>query len=297
VEEEVILVELISPTDTLAFYPTPDVNGWVYDNDTLDAWYAQAEADPDVNKRPNAHGAYGLGQIFTNEHRPIISGQYYGASAEDALSARDRLAGFFNDGESVAMRVTDEARSTTREVWLVTREAPFHFDFSHFDFDVAFVAPDPRRYAAAISQAIGMPSAGTGLVWNLGTAGSGLYFDWGTAGVSGQVSVTNTGRAASSPRIEVGAGGAFAAGFRITEVETGRELIYSAATNLGDVIVFDSRTRRATISNGGGDVTGLMTSREWFEIPAGATYRYQINPLDAVSGAPTMTVYVAPAYL
>lgn len=291
------LVEIITPTDTLALYPAPDVNGWVYDNETLDAWYAQAEADPDVNRRPNAHGAFNLGQIFTGEHRPVLVGQYYGTSQIDALNARDRLASLFNDGQAVVMRVTDELRATSRQVWLVTKEAPFALDFTHFDFDVVFVAPDPRRYSAASMVTDGMPSAGSGLVWNLGTAGSGLYFDWGTAGTLGQVTFTNPGQAATFPRIEVGGAGGFDAGFRITEIETGRELIYARPTNLGDVIVFDSRTQRATISNGGGDVTGSMTSRDWFAVPAGATRRYQINPLGGVTGAPTITLYAAPAYM
>lgn len=291
------LVEIITPTDTLAFYPAPDVNGWVYDNETLDAWYAQAEADPDVNRRPNAHGAFNLGQIFTGEHRPVLAGQYFGTSQVDALGARDRLASLFNDGNAVVMRVTDELRATSRQVWLITKEAPFTHDFTHFDFDIVFVAPDPRRYSAASVVADGMPSAGSGLVWNLGTAGSGLFFDWGSAGTLGQVTFTNPGQAATFPRIEVGGAGAFDAGFRITEIETGRELIYARSTNTGDVIVFDSRTQRATISNGDGDVTGAMTSRDWFMIPAGGTRRYQINPLGGVTGAPTITLYAAPAYL
>lgn len=291
------IVELITPTDTIAFHPTPDVTGFVYDNETLDAWYAQAEADPDADKRPNAHGAYGLGQIFLKEHRPIVSGQYYGLDRVDALMQRNRLAALFNDGQSIAMRVTDELGATSREVWLITREAPFRNDFTHFTFDLVLVAPDPRRYAAATVATDGMPTGGGGLFWDLGTAPSGLYFDWGTAGVLGQVAYTNDGEATTYPRIEVGGAGAFLGGFRITEIETGRELTYERATNTGDVVVFDSRTQRATISNGGGDVTGAMTSRDWFEIPAGATRRYQINPLGGVTGTPTITLYAAPAYL
>lgn len=291
------IVEIITPIDTLALYPSPDVNGWVYDNDTLDAWYAQADAEPDVNLRPNAHGAFALGQIFTKEHRPVLAGQYYGATQTAALEARNRLASLFNDGNAVVMRVTDELGATSRQVWLVSKDAPFTHDFTHFDFDVVFVAPDPRRYSAASSDEDGMPSAGSGLVWDLGTAVSGLFFDWGTEGVAGQVSFTNPGQATTFPRIEVGAGGSFAAGFRITEIETGRELTYARATNDGEVIVFDSRTQRATISNGGGDVTGAMTSRDWFSIPAGSSRRYQINALGAVSGTPTIVLYAAPAYM
>lgn len=289
------IVELIAPAGTITLNPSPEGGGWVYDNETLDAWYALPSADPKLSKRPNAHGAYALGRVFTKEHRPVVAGQYYGTSATDALIARNKLNALFADGQPVTMRVTDELGPTTRTVWLLEASTAFRYDFSHFPFDLAFVAPDPRRYGPTTSDTEGMPSAGTGLQWNLGSLA--LYFDWGTAGVLGQVEYTNAGSATTFPLIEVGGAGAFAAGFRITEVETGRELIFARSTNLGDVVVFDSRTQRATIASGGGDVTGALSSRDWFAIPAGTTRRYQINPLGAVSGAPTITIYAAPANL
>lgn len=288
-------VELISATDSITFAPTPDVSGFVYDNVTLDAWYALPSVAAKVSKRPNAHGAFGLGRTTVNEHRPIVVGQYYGSSATAALAARNRLSALFSDGASVTMRVTDELGATSRTVWLLEADTKFRYDFSHFPFDISLVAPDPRRYGATISDSEGMPTPGSGLVWNLGTAVSGLYFDWGTEGVLGQVMLTNLGSATTYPRIDVGGAGAFAAGFRITEIETGRELTFNRATNTGEVIVFDSRTRRATLAQG--DVTGFLSSRDWFAVPAGATYRYQITPLGAVTGAPTITLYAAPAYL
>lgn len=289
------LVELISATDSIAFAPTPDAaGGWVYNNATLDEWYRLASADPKLSKRPNAHGSFNLGQIFTKEHRPIVNGQYYGTSAADALAQRNRLNALFSDGQAVTMRVTDELGPTTRRVWLLEASTAFRYDLSHFPFDLALVAPDPRRYGATVSDSEGMPTAGSGLVWNLGTSGSGLYFDWGTAGVEGIVQFTNAGSASTFPRIEVGGAGSFdAAGFRITEIETGRELTFVRSTNLGEVIVFDSHTQRATLA--AGDVTAFLLSRDWFSIPAGATRRYQINALGSVTGSPTITIYAAPA--
>lgn len=290
------LVELVSPTDSITFGPAPEAaSPWVYNNTTLDAWYELPKADAKLSKRPNAHGAYNLGQVFAKEHRPVLNGQYYGVTAADALAARNRLNAFFADGKPVVLRVTDELGTTSRQVWLLEASTSFRYDFSHFPFDLAFVAPDPRRYAPAVIDTEGMPSSGTGLVWNLGTSGSGLFFDWGTAGVDGQVAFTNPGTATTLPRIEVGGAGAFAAGFRITEVETGRELTFTRATNLGETIVFDSRTQRATL--GQGDMTAFLSSRDWFAIPAGETRRYQINPLGSVSGSPTITLYAAPAYM
>lgn len=287
------IVELITPAGTITLNPSPDGEGWVYNNETLDAWYALPSADPKLAKRPNAHGAYALGKVYTKEHRPIVSGQYYGTTATDALVARNKLNALFADGDPVTMRVTDELGATTRTVWLLEAATSFRYDFSHFPFDLAFVAPDPRRYGPTMSDSEGMPSGGTGLQWDLGSLA--LFFDWGTAGVLGQVEFTNTGTATSLPRIEVGGAGAFLAGFRVTEVETGRELTFERATNDGEIIVLDSRTQRATL--GSGDVTAFLSSRDWFAVPAGATRRYQINPLGGVTGAPTITIYAAPASL
>lgn len=290
------VVTLTTTTDEIVFYAEPNATGFVYDNETLQRWYNPAKIVANVDKRPNAHGAYGLGQLFTEEHRPLITGQYYGTSSIDAKRARERLVSAFSEGFPVSIAVTDEEGVTTRRAaWLVDYDAPFDADFAHFTFDIEFIAPDPRRYGATESSSTGLPTPGSGLVWNLGTAPSGLYFDWGTAGSLGQLSVTNGGGAATNPRIEVGGAGAFLAGFRVTEIETGRELILERPTDFGDVVVLDSRTQRATLN--GGDISRFLVSRDWFEIPAGATRRYQINPLGATSGAPTMTIYTASASL
>lgn len=290
-------VELSSPIDTITFYPDPSVNGWVYNNATLDAWYALAEVDVKAKKRPNAHGTYGLGQTFTKESRPVISGQYYGKSTVDALAARDRLSALYNDGLPILMTVTDELRATSRQVWLVDLDAPFRYDFSHIPLDIVLFAADPRRYGQIETSSDGMPSGSSGLVWDLGTSGTGLFFDWGTPGSPGQVTYTNTGKAPTLPRMDVGGNGGFLGGFRITEIETGRELTLVRDTNVGEVVTLNSRTQRATLSNGGGDITGDLTSRDWFTIPAGSTRRYQITPLGSVIGSPTITIYAAPAYL
>lgn len=290
----VTTIDLISATDQITFLPAPSPeNGWVYDNEALDRWYELPDIELKLSKRPNAHGAYDPGQLFAREHRPILPGQYFGTTAADALAQRERLNAFYSDGNPITMRVNDESGSTTRVVRVLEVSPLFKHDFSHFPFDMSLVAVDPRRYGAQVSDSTGMPSAGSGLVWDLGTAPSGLFWDWGTVGVSGQVTITNSGKTSTLPRVEVGGPGAFDAGFRITEVETGRALIYSRATSYNDLLVLDSRTMRATL--GEGDVTTFLTSRQWFEIPAGETRRYQINPLGSTSGNPTMTVYAFPA--
>lgn len=284
-------VELVSSADSLTFYPTPDVNGWVYDNATLDAWYALPDVDAQVEQRANAHGSYDLGQVFTKEAVPIIAGQFFGASATAALLARRRLSAFFMDGMPVTIRVTDELGVQTRAAQLVDFDAPFRYGFDHFKLDMVFIAPDPRRYGPALTVGpVALPSASSGLTYPITYPRS-----YGSAGSSGQVSFTNTGLGTTYPRILVGGAGAFVTGFVVTEIETGRELRYLRDTTFGEIVELDSRTQRATLN--GGDVTGALASRQWFSVPAGTLRRYQINALGSVTGAPTLTLTASPAEL
>lgn len=288
------IIRLTRGTDVIAMSGDPST-GFVYNDKTLDAWYALAEVDGDLNKRPNAHGTYTPDQLFTREHRPIINGQFYGNSTLEAMVARNRLLALYNDGQSVMMSVEDDLGTTSREVWVVEAETTFRWGYTHFPFDIVFVAPDSRRYGDTVTVSDGMPVGSSGLVWNLGTAPSGLYWDWGTDGTLGRVEFTNTGASTTLPVLEVGGAGGFDVGFRVTEIETGRELALVRPTGIGDVIRLDSRTERGTLN--GGDVTGSMTRKQWFAIPAGATRRYQIASLGSMTGAPTITLSAARAFM
>lgn len=287
-------MQLTSPVDSLLL-TGDDIGGkWIYDNDSLTSWLALADIEVKLSSRPNAHGAYDVDQLFATEHRTTIDGQFYGSSTTEAAEARNRLHAMFNDGRPIILAVTDELGSTYRTVTLITCDTPWKLD-THFTFHVVLVAPDPRRYGPAQVDEDGMPVGSSGLVWNLGTAPSGLYFDWGTPGTLGQVEFTNTGAAVSSPIIETGGPGTLPGGFRVTEIETGRELTIGITIAAGDVLRLNSRTRRATLN--GADVTRFMTARKWFTVPSGVTRRYQITPLAGFTGSPTIKITGSPAYL
>lgn len=285
-------ITLASDADAIEFYSTPDVNGWVYDNATMSSWLRLAEVDVKLNKRPNAHGTYLPDQLFTVEHRTEFAGQFYGETALAATVARNRLAALFNDGRAVVMTVTDDLGATGRVGFVIAYDPEWMPD-GHFAFAFAFAAPDPRRYAPSVEEATGLPSPSSGLLWPLGTT-PGLFWDWGTPGDPGRVTLTNHGNTTTFPVAYVGAGGTLSGGFRLTEVETGRELEFPVSTG-GGVVRLDSRTQRATIN--GGDVTGDMTRKEWFSIPPQATRSYQFAALGGVTGAPLFQLFGADAYL
>ncbi|MCU1617797.1 MAG: hypothetical protein JWO98_5337 [Frankiales bacterium] len=276
----------------IVFTGTNIAAGWIYDDKSLDSWYSLPSIVATLNKRPNAHGDYSPDQLFAEGAVLTTQGQYFGTSRADAVAAYSKITGLFNEGFMTTQTVEDELGVNSRAVFVKGVDITWGHD-SHFSFTVSAVAPDPRRYGLTFSQTSGLPSGSSGLVWNLGTSPSGLFWDWGTPGQLGQLAYTNAGNATTYPVIAVGAGGAFSNGFRVTEIETGRELTYGAATNTNDVVTLSCRTHRARIN--GGDVTGMLASREWFDIPAHATRHYQLDTLGGTTGTPTFTLTSAPA--
>lgn len=287
---------IATPYDSLTLTGTDVAAGWIYDDVALDSWLALAEVDAALTKRPNAHGVYAVDQLFVNEHRTEIPGKYFGTSSADAAAARNRLAALFNDGKPVMVTVTDGGLATSRVGTIIDIDPQWKPD-ANFDFVLVFAAFDPRRYGDIRDVTSGLASASTGLVWPLGStdqADPSVYWNWGTPGASGRVTFENRGNTVTYPVLSVGAEGSLDDGFSVVEVNTGRELRYSKGT-AGQVVRIDNRTHRATIN--GGDVTGDLTRREWFEIPPMTTHEYQINSLGAVTGAPKYTLSAADAYL
>lgn len=287
-------IELATPYDSLTFTARDVFGGWIYNNDSLRSWYKLPEVESKLNKRPNAHGTYSPDQLYAGEARPEIVGKYFGETVEGAHAARLRLLALFSDGRPVLMTVTDPTGPTSRQCFVVDVDPEWMPD-AHFEFTIALRAPDPRRYATTSVLLAGLPTPSSGLTWPLGSAPSGLFWDWGTPGELGRLTFTNTGNTTTYPRFEVGSGGAMTGGARITEIETGRSLAYARAIPNGGGLAIDSRTRRASLA--GGDVTGGLIRREWFEVPAGQTRTYQFDTLGGVTGSPMLRLIAAPAYL
>lgn len=126
-------------------------------------------------------------------------------------------------------------------------------------------------------------------------ASTTFYFDWGTAGNGGRVAFTNTGNAATVPSFGVDGGG-IANGFAITEVETGRQLIYATDVVSGTPITLNGMTQAVQI-NGAGDYRQRLTKRAWPTIPPRSTRTYQFTPLGAIIGSPALSMSVAAAKL
>lgn len=285
-------IRLTSKTDSILFTGTDVGSGWIYDNEALSSWMKLPGVRANFHNRANGHGTFRPDRLYLESAKLDLPGQYFGIDAVDSELARRRLTGMFSEGRSVTMEVTTDLGIERREVYLLDG-TPEWTPYNHFEFDLALEAPDPRRYGPAVNDMTSLPSPSSGLTWPLGSSPSGLYFDWGTPGTLGQIAYTNLGNAESYPTLFVTGG--LEVGFRVTELETGRELAIVGGVSEAQTVELNSRTRRAKI--GASDVTGRMTSREWFTLPPGETRRYQFATLGGTSGTPSLKLTAAPAYL
>lgn len=288
-------VTLTSATDSIVMTgddPTP--GSFTYRNDTLSSWYQLASADAPNEKRANAHGSFGWDRIYAQQAKPVIKGSYWSEATDDAARARRRLTGLFADGRPITMTVVDELGTFSRQVAVIEAEVPWTTD-GNFDFQIDTVAPDPRRYGIATIAQTGVPVPSSGLKWPLGSSSSGLYWDWGTPGSLGRVQFTNDGNASTQPSFVL-TGGDIVNGFAVTEIDTGRRLVYSTSIVGTDVIVLNGDYRTVTL-NGSGNLLQRLMTRQWFEIPPGATRYYQFTPLGAVTGNPILQLVASSADL
>lgn len=287
---------LSSSTDSITLYgDDPYASGFTYRNETLTSWYELPDVEAQIDSRPNDYGAFGWERIYAGAAKPQITGTFFGSSLIDAAAARRRLTGLYASGTPITMTVIDELGTFSRSVNVIAASVPWD-PTAIFEFTLGTVAVDPRRYGVLQNITTGTPTASSGLVWPLGSGGAGVaYFNWGTAGNSGTVSFTNSGNAQTIPAMTV-TGGSIANGFRITEVETSRELTYAADVASTDVIRLDGRTKTVTI-NGSGAFSQRLSSRRWPFIPAKATRTYLFTPLGATTGTPTLSMAVATADL
>lgn len=156
-----------------------------------------------------------------------------------------------------------------------------------YPFQLQLIAPDPRKYGQAIYASSSVPEAGGGLQYDLYTP-SGVL-DYSLSGNPGTATLTNPGTAAASPIFTVT--GSIPEGFSITEVRTGRRLVYASAIVPGSFVRVDTGSGSVTIDSDS-DRSADLIERGWtrldplstgtwlFEAPqsTGALMKVEVTP-------------------
>jgi hypothetical protein len=131
-------------------------------------------------------------------------------------------------------------------------------------------APDPRKYSPASTVSTGPPQDGGGLMMDPMFGGStpGIM-NFGEPGATGIAVVTNRGSADALSVLRVTG---YAPGFTITELGTGRRLVYTGTVPTGSTLVLNPFDGTAKLD--GADRGQLLTTREWTAAPAYGDARY-----------------------
>lgn len=283
--------------------PTLDLAGITFSGDTngaggfhfngLSDWFSLSDSKSPVNERPQAHGAFGIG--FDYRESLVLSAKvwYKAASRLEMIQAKRALLGALGAAGPKTAELTDVDGTTSRIVSVRAAPSPDNRGSLAFTYDIDLVATDPLAYGEEVVQSTGVPVTTGGLVWPLGTGSSGDYIDFGAAGASGRIEITNSGTAPVFPKLEVTGG--VELGFVVTDVTVGKTLRFERFIPVGSTIAINQRTGTASI-DGQSDVSGFLTSRDFFQIGAGETHQIQFAPLGAVTGTPILTARTAPAY-
>lgn len=245
------------------------------------------------NERPQADGDFGSSKNWRGARVVTVEGSYVGTTMQDTYAAMQSLAALQASGVASDFRVVEPFSTLTAVVELAgAPRMPDHLAFPFFSFAFDVVAPDPYRYGDMVSVFTGVPVSGGGLLFPLGTTPS-AFWDFGADGSSGRVSVTNLGSAAVWPILSVAGG--MSGGFVATDVTSGGSVRFERSIPEGSVVSINQRTGRASI-DGQSDVSGFITGRDFFSVPAGGTHQIQFAVLGSVSGSPQFTVLFAPAF-
>lgn len=269
----------------------PSVPGTFYFTQLTD-WYSLPQAKTEIRERPLADGAFGFSGDYRMAAVISIDGIYLATDRNDLQAARANLMQAAR-GPMVPLTFTDENGPTTRRVSVRALPMPDDHGQLSFAFSVDVLAVDPNRYATAPpgleTVSTGLPAGGTGLVWPVA-----YPFAWGTPGVSGRVTVHNLGTAPSYSLFTITGG--LAGGFMLTNVTTGDLLRLDRAVPLGSTVTLNPRTGRATIDGAANDISGFLTSRQWWSIPPESSQDIQFVAIGVPTGTPTMTAVTASAY-
>lgn len=268
--------------------------GWFFTD--LGDWGALPDSKSDIRERPQANGADEIATDWRQSLAYSVKGMFLGSSHADVQSAKGVIKRAIGGGKSIPVAVTDVDGRFTRVSSVRSFVPADDRGRALFTFTLDLIAFDPCMYGEPVTVSTGVPVQGGGLVWPLGST-PGVYWDWGADGSSGRVTLPNGGTAESWPTVT--ASGGLGGGFVATAVNgsTVRSVRFERVIPDGSLVSIDFRTGRAWIDAPGNDVSGFLTVRDFFSVPAGGLTDIQFAPLGVVSGTPQFTATVSPAFL
>lgn len=261
---------------TLAGSHRPD-SGLIWSE--VEGWSGLTDGRGEGDAIPGAHGSFPRSRVWRESRQITLKGAIYADDNAGLIAARERLEAALFAGVGTMTVATPAGGSWSREVEIDTLEIDDDHGRHMTRFVVDMIAPDPRRYGPLMTVGpVGLPTSTGGVrlpqrfPWNFGSTTE-----------AARLFVENAGLVDLSPAF------AIAGGFsRVTvrDITTGARMRLDREVHEGETLVFDARSRRATI--GASEVTRWMTARQWPVIGPGNTHEYRFE-VDGRVGDPMMT--------
>lgn len=238
----------------------------------IQGWTKPASMRRTKTERAGAHGTFSE-RGLKDERLISVSGHFYAPSRAEAAAFTDRMAALLADGDEGLFTVNDaDLGERWAKVYLSGDPDVVWEGGTDVFFTIDLSAPDPRKYGHKVITSTGIPTDGGGLAFDLfagqpvgiGTPG---ILDFGPTGNPGTASFTNVGTADSAALLKVEG---FAPGFTITEVESGRRLVYTAEVLKGQYLILNPNDATVKL-NGYADRSEFLTIREWTRTEGGKT--------------------------
>ena len=258
--------------------------------ESLSGWFDGTAVRSDAPKRPAAHGSFPV--PVWREGRVVQAGLAWTVtSPAEAGGAQDWFTGVLADGGFDEIRVTDPAgRTTSASVQLGSQPLVRWMPQSDVvRAQLELFAPDPLRYADAVSLDTGFAAPGGGLAFPLFTDGTSDvgYLDFGAPGSTGRVSLpVQPGTAPGQTQFVVEGP---TPAFSIVHVESGRRIQFAQSVPAGASLVIDPAAGSALLNGGDVDYSGLLTRWEWAPVRNGEGATFAFLP-DGPVAAGSLTV-------
>jgi hypothetical protein len=270
--------------------PGTDTNGAEWWLSRFDGWYGTPGVRLGTADRPQDHGlfdgpSYYGGRVITAQGTTIAPDQ------ATALLCCDILSSLCSDpSQTYTLQVTEPGRPTRRcQVRLNADIKVSDIYYNAFDWQIALLAPDPRRYADSLTQFTLIPPASGGpggftfpIVFPLVIPTSGVSSSTWTA--------TNNGTIATRPVVTmVGP----LVDPQIANLTTGRTLAMTITLASTDTLVVDFDKRSITLNGTASRTSALVAGAAWWDLPPGQN----LISLAAGGGAGTATVAFRSAWI
>jgi hypothetical protein len=241
----------------------------------IKGWHGSAGIRRNTTPKLWQHGIFSE-RGYKTERVITLQGHIETQTRAEAAALVDTLAAIMGDGELGTLTVDDVDQGTRWAPVQLAGAIEIEWDSGlEIDVTVDMVSPDAMKYGLAASYTTGISAPGGGMdndpaLFNNDTD----VIDFGDGGTAGTVTIINEGTA-PVPAVFTVNGYWDAAGWVITELGTGRRLVYTGANLIEDRVVLDSSDGTVML-NGISDRSDNLTVREWpLLVPGPNTYLFE----------------------